>query len=550
MGRSRAIAIIAILLVLVVTADTPLFGQQIPRARGVRPKNAGSMEFSLFQETRQQITRGPRAAAQRATVVIQLRGALTPSQRRALEGQEVRILRTWGTNVVGEVPYARLIAVRDLPFVRYVQQRTPAVPVQASFNFTDPVNLPQITGPQVPGSVKIAVVDYYDPADGSLTVPYYGKDLTSVVLTRRPDRDWHGNAVAEVIARMTQNYLGIGPLLLYPVGFLDEFFGIISDAVSRGADVINASLAFPNCEDFFDGSGPSTQEVARRLGDRTLLVLAAGNEGSRHYEGQFSDLDNNRWHNFEGTDETLTIDADGPLLVLLNWDSFGAPLDQMQDLDLVIYDGNLSRVVYESLGNQREGRDPRACELIRVPNARGRFHVAVRNDSVRPRAVKFHVFVEQNTSVIGAERRYLTTRTSMSGNLQPSDKFMTVGAICWPQNEICSYSSQGPTTDGRRKPDLVANAPVSSEQKGRLAGSSIAHGTSFTAPQVSAAAALVKLKNPNLSAQQVKSILMQSASGIPGLGSFDFNVYGAGILNPRRAYEIASQTRAPRVAAR
>lgn len=77
MGRSRAIMIIAIVVVLVVAADAPLLGQQIPRAREVRPKNAGSMEVSLFQETRQQITKGPRAAAQRATVVIQYRGTFT-----------------------------------------------------------------------------------------------------------------------------------------------------------------------------------------------------------------------------------------------------------------------------------------------------------------------------------------------------------------------------------------------------------------------------------------------------------------------------------------
>lgn len=60
------------------------------------------------------------------------------------------------------------------------------------------------------------------------------------------------------------------------------------------------------------------------------------------------------------------------------------------------------------------------------------------------------------------------------------------------------------------------------------------NGTSFSAPIVSAVAALIYSVNPNFSAEDVTEILKQSAIDI---GS-DY-VYGAGIINAKRAVEIA-----------
>jgi serine protease len=63
-------------------------------------------------------------------------------------------------------------------------------------------------------------------------------------------------------------------------------------------------------------------------------------------------------------------------------------------------------------------------------------------------------------------------------------------------------------------------------------------GTSFAAPHVSAAAALLFNLNPQLTAEQVKSMLMDSAKAVPGVCA---GGCGAGLLDLRRALEMAQQ---------
>jgi len=62
-------------------------------------------------------------------------------------------------------------------------------------------------------------------------------------------------------------------------------------------------------------------------------------------------------------------------------------------------------------------------------------------------------------------------------------------------------------------------------------------GTSFSAPQVAGAAALILSVNPNLTASQVRTILIQSTDDL-GLRGKDDD-YGYGILNAKKALELA-----------
>ena len=98
------------------------------------------------------------------------------------------------------------------------------------------------------------------------------------------------------------------------------------------------------------------------------------------------------------------------------------------------------------------------------------------------------------------------------------DKVMFVGALADEQNTMAAYSY----TAGELKNDfIVAHDDIWQSGDGS--------GTSFAAPRVTGAAALVRHKFPNLNGPQLKQVLLQSADdlGAPGPDA----VFGYGKLN-------------------
>ncbi len=79
-------------------------------------------------------------------------------------------------------------------------------------------------------------------------------------------------------------------------------------------------------------------------------------------------------------------------------------------------------------------------------------------------------------------------------------------------NNINPFSSRGPSFEGNAiKPDIAAPGANFSAEKGTGTGQSIFGGTSGSAPMVSGAIALLLDANPNLSYQDVRAILLNSA---------------------------------------
>jgi len=101
---------------------------------------------------------------------------------------------------------------------------------------------------------------------------------------------------------------------------------------------------------------------------------------------------------------------------------------------------------------------------------------------------------------------------------------MAVGAVDINGN-LKNYSAYGP--------ELSLTAPGAVVEKYNGYTPSYAHGTSFAAPYVSGAAALLKSHNPNLTNQNIQWILERSADDL-GSPKFD-SIYGYGSLNIYRA---------------
>ncbi|MCK5827078.1 S8 family serine peptidase [Candidatus Bipolaricaulota bacterium] len=144
-------------------------------------------------------------------------------------------------------------------------------------------------------------------------------------------------------------------------------------------------------------------------------------------------------------------------------------------------------------------------------------------------------------------------------NMGAAKDVIGVGAVGWVDSDvnwhILPYSSRGPTTDGRIKPDLVA--PTLYESIATLPAVPYFSGTSAAAPVAAGLAALLVQVNPSLQPVDVRGLLCASATDICGIGcNGDCNtgcpmlalcdrhwshVTGWGLVNALAAYQITPQ---------
>ena len=111
------------------------------------------------------------------------------------------------------------------------------------------------------------------------------------------------------------------------------------------------------------------------------------------------------------------------------------------------------------------------------------------------------------------------------------DSVITAGAVT-SSGSRSSFSSVGPTVDGRIKPDIMALGSgdvVASPSNDH--NYTTASGTSFSCPLSAGVAALILCVNPNLTPMQVREAMRNTASK----SSNPDNLYGWGILNALEA---------------
>ena len=133
--------------------------------------------------------------------------------------------------------------------------------------------------------------------------------------------------------------------------------------------------------------------------------------------------------------------------------------------------------------------------------------------------------------------------TVAAGNLGPgagtitspgcSKKAITVGASDDADN-IASFSSRGPTADGRTKPDVVAPGVGIISLNNSATGIRSMSGTSMATPHVAGVAALLKSKNPALDQTAFLQVLKDSSKNL----GLDANTQGFGRVDTLAAYNI------------
>lgn len=114
------------------------------------------------------------------------------------------------------------------------------------------------------------------------------------------------------------------------------------------------------------------------------------------------------------------------------------------------------------------------------------------------------------------------------------DSVLTIGGVDIDGNRI-SFSSVGPTADGRIKPDLMAlGSGVYAATTSSSSSYSFVGGTSYSCPLAAGCAALLLSYNPSLTPIEIRDLFRQTASQS---GSPD-NLMGWGIINTYDALQL------------
>ena len=331
----------------------------------------------------------------------------------------------------------------------------------------------------------------------------------------------HGSAVTEVVHEMAPD------AQLYLACTEDEASVLAAEqwAKSKGVSIINFSIGF-----FLSGRGDGSGIVGSAVADARaagiLWVNAAGNHAQEHWSGTWVDANGNGYLDFAPGDETnsFVLPNDAAVCGELRWDEWPTA---KSDFDLGLYSSTTNSFVASSTVTQSGTQPP-----IEMPtcyqNTTGAAMTAgwaIRGARVVS-APRFDLF-----SIGGIPLQYQTAAGSIV-DPATSPGALAVGALCWQNNSLEFYSSQGPTIDGRTKPDMSAQDSMSSVTYGPFDGScpSGFAGTSAASPTTVGAAALVKQANPSFKAPQLQAFLEQKAVvdiGTPGVD----DQTGAGALH-------------------
>ena len=310
----------------------------------------------------------------------------------------------------------------------------------------------------------------------------------------------HGTNVAEIVHDMAPG----AQLYLAKIDTEVELQKAVDDMISAGVKVINHSVAWLG-EAFYDGTGTlcDTTNSAETAG--ILWVNAAGNYRNSHYLGVFSDTDADLRHEFAAGQNYNTIDLTSghTVTLILNWDDYPTT---KTNYDLFLYDGDPDAggtLVASSTNNQGNGRFnfPYPYEdLVYTAGKTGTHYIVVKNTGKSTANYRLTLF--SFTSSFGV-------KTRASSLAQPADcaSVLAVGATNLSDSPE-GFSSEGPTTDGRDKPEISAPDRVATSLSSSFAG------TSAASPHAAGAAALVLAAHPGFSVTQVRNELTATAKDV------------------------------------
>ena len=500
-----------------------LWGQDLDVAPA-KPVGPPNIESALWELAVPSAAKPTRAADGSDVVVILVpaAGAAGTIDTTAFADLGVEILARSKSLMRVSVPAASLRAVSELPSVAFV--RRPRRP-HAQQTISEGLALIRALENHAAGAkgqgVKVAIIDGgfkgADKLPEDMPVRRWFRDYTRTGIYAGTDA--HGTACAEIVHDVAPE----AELYLYKVADIVDMENAKDRCIQNGVAIVNYSATWVG-EGFGDGHGIICDIVNDAADNGILWVNAVGNYAQKHYASFWRDSDDDNRHNFAAGDDAVNFIAEiGDVIrVTLTWDDW--PITTA-DYDLYLYHqdafGNIKEVS-KSTDVQGEGGAP--VEFVEYFAGRaGTYGISVvRVGEAEPKKLRvwsWHHDIEYPVP---------------TGSLGiPSDArgALSVGAIHrdqWDLGTVASYSSRGPTADGRIKPDLIAPSGVTTASYGvdRLFG-----GTSAATPHVAGAAALLKSANPSLSRDDLWQALVEATVDVGAPGKDDSTGYGKLVLS-------------------
>lgn len=315
----------------------------------------------------------------------------------------------------------------------------------------------------------------------------------------------HGTNVAQIVHDMAPG----AQLYLAKIDTDVQLQQAITDMVAAGVQVINHSVGWYGAA-FYDGTGPICDAVNTAIIGNVHWVSAMGNDRFRHYMALLTDGNNDRRHEFAANQNynTVTLTAGVTYQFVLNWDAY--PTTTV-DYNLYLYQGNpdAGGTVAAKSENRQGATYPSPYEYFSyTPSVNGTYYLVVRKDRTTTPNLRFALFS------FGVDLGVMTQASSLA---QPADCADVISvAATYPTNDVPEYfSSEGPTTDGRAKPEVAAPDRVQTSLTGSFAG------TSAAAPHVAGAVALLRARNPSLTPAEIRWLLISTAKDVYTAG-FDY----------------------------
>jgi hypothetical protein len=368
--------------------------------------------------------------------------------------------------------------------------------------------------------IKVGIIDTgfidYAPLLGAATVTARSFRADELIADSPTTADTvHGTACAEIVHEMAPD----AALYLAATDTTGSFLAAVQWLVADAhVAIITTSLGFYG--DYpTDGSSELARAVDTAKAAGVFFVKSAGNFADNHYGATFTDSDRDGFHDFPGgtTKNGMAVRLTGdPFEIYLNWDDWQRP---HVNYNLYLVNNAGQEAARSDTDQARTGKPP--VEHIMGSLPAGVYTLKIKKVSARDPNLLLNLIIRGGTPAQTTPEGSITVPGDARGAV-------AVAAINVRTDGVESFSSHGPTLDGRAKPEIGAPDNVTSRAYASV-GVMTFLGTSAAAPHLGGAAALYKQAVPDATPDAILAFLSQHAATPQGTER-GTNITGSGRL--------------------